>query len=126
MDKQINLLVTIDKKYLMPLYVMLDSYAKSNMDVQTNVYVANSELNDEDFLLLSQIESKDRLKIIDVKVHEKWFSDTPVLERLPEESFYRLMAFSYLPKEVEKCIYLDPDIIIRKSLLDLYETDLDG
>lgn len=126
MDKQINLLVTINKKYLMPLYVMLDSYAQSNMEVLTNVYVANSELDAEDFLLLSQIESKDRLKIIDVKVHEKWFSDTPVLERLPEESFYRLMAFSYLPKEVEKCIYLDPDIIIRKSLFDLYETDLDG
>lgn len=125
-NNTINLLVTIDKKYLMALYVMLGSYAQNNMNVMTNVYVANSELDEEDFKLLSQIEAENRLKIIDIKIKEKWFSATPVLERLPEESFYRVMAFSYLPKEVERCLYLDPDIIIRKSLLDLYETDING
>ena len=70
-NNTINLLVTIDKKYLMPLYVMLDSYAQNNMNVMTNVYVANSELDAEDFKLLSQIESENRLKIIDIKIKEK-------------------------------------------------------
>lgn len=41
-----------------------------------------------------------------------------------EESFYRLMAFPYLPKEVHRCLYLDPDIIIRQSLLPLYFMDM--
>lgn len=52
------------------------------------------------------------------------FFCTPVLERLPEESFYRLLAFCYLPESIERCLYLDPDIYVRKSLIPLYTMEL--
>ena len=120
----INLLATIDRNYLSPLKVMLDSYIKTNKGRKTELYIAHSALNEEDFRQLREEFSSEELQIHNVCVKKKWFSEIPVLERLPEESFYRLLAFNILPKSITKCLYLDPDIIIRKSLAELYDMPL--
>ncbi|MBR3942300.1 MAG: VTT domain-containing protein [Clostridia bacterium] len=123
----INLLVTIDKKYLSPLITMLISYGENHKTEETHVYVAHSSLDTEDFAALNtQIRNYPNIHIHSIKITESWFKDTPVLERLPEESFYRVLAFHYLPESVDKCLYLDPDIYILKNLSSLYETDLEG
>jgi len=116
----INLLVTIDRNYLLPLVTMLSSYAEKHKDIRTDVFVAHSALASEDFQCLERAVSGTDIQIHNIKITDRYFSDTPVLERLPEESFYRLLAFRYLPENVKKCLYLDPDIFIRKSLLPLY------
>lgn len=120
----VNILVTIDKKYLRPLANMLDSYKQVHQNVETHVYIAHSSLEGQDIYFLKRNLDSTNITIHSIKIEEKWFQDTPVLERLPEESFYRLMAFQYLPKDIERCLYLDPDICIKKSLLALYNSDL--
>lgn len=124
MNNEINLLVTIDRNYLEPLIIMLRSYAETNPEVKTNLYVAHSALDKNDFQYLIESINTKQILVYDIKVTEHWFTDIPVLERLPEESFYRLLAFHILPENADRCLYLDPDIIIRKSLLPLYNTDL--
>jgi len=104
--------------------MMLGSYAETHKYIKTNVFVAHSALTKEDFLYLENAVHNTDIQIHNIKVADRYFSDTPVLERLPEESFYRLLAFRYLPENVNKCLYLDPDIYIRKSLLQLYNMDL--
>ncbi len=122
--KCVNLLVTIDRNYLSPLTVMLRSYIETNSGVETDLYIAHSSLDENDFAYLeSSLKSSD-IRIHSIQVTEHWFSDIPVLERLPEESFYRLLAFHILPENIDRCLYLDPDIIIRKSILPLYNLEL--
>ena len=123
---QINLLVTVDEKYIPPLVTALDSFASVHKGIKTKVFVAHSSIPDGEFDNLKKRFSPLDIDIISVKITEKWFSDTPVLERLPEESFYRLLAFDYLPKNVDRCLYLDPDIYIKKPLTELYNMDLAG
>ena len=123
--EKMNILITIDKKYLFPLQVMLVSLGKTQRGREIEIFVAHSGLDEEDFSFLNTaIAPFPFLKVHSVPIREKWFSDTPVIERLPEESFYRLMAFEFLPKSVERCLYLDPDILIRKPLDELYDLDL--
>lgn len=123
-NDQINLLVTIDRNYLFPLAMMLGSYAEIHKDIKTDVFVAHSALTAEDFLFLEQAVADTGIQIHNIKITERYFCDTPVLERLPKESFYRLLAFLYLPESVERCLYLDPDVYIRKSLLPFYNMEL--
>lgn len=123
-NNQINLLVTIDRNYLFPLKMMLGSYTEMHKDIKTDVFVVHSALTAEDFSSLKQVVANTGIQIHNIKITERYFSDTPVLERLPEESFYRLLAFLYLPESVERCLYLDPDVCIRKSLLSLYNMEL--
>lgn len=121
---RLNMLVTIDERYLVPLKNMLDSYRKVHADLETHVYIAHSSLADSDIDFLIKELATSNIIIHNIRITEKWFHDTPVLERLPEESFYRLMAFEYLPEEVTRCLYLDPDIYIQKSLVPLYTMEL--
>ena len=117
----INLLVTIDRKYIGPLSVMLKSYIETNSGVRTDLYIAHSSLGEDEFIDIDEIAKSGDVRVHNMKITERWFSRIPVLERLPEESFYRLLAFHFLPEELDRCLYLDPDIIIRKSLRPLYD-----
>ncbi len=123
-NKCINLLITIDKKYLAPAETMLRSYIE-NTDTETHLYVAHSSLENDSFDRLNRIAAGSCVTVHNCEITDHWFSDTPVLERLPEESFYRLLAFHFLPDDVERCLYLDPDIIIRSSLDELYNSPID-
>ena len=110
----------------MPLLTMLDSYGEHHRGVATHLFIAHSSL---DWQALERIRAKASqydIQLHNIPITEHWFKDTPVLERLPEESFYRLMAFHYLPEDVHRCLYLDPDIIIRRTLLPLYTLDFDA
>ena len=120
-----NLLVTIDKNYIAPLITMLISYGEVHKGIFTDVYIAHSALEDRELDEVRNAVIFYDIQIHSIKITEKWFADTPVLERLPEESFYRLMAFHFLPDYVERCFYLDPDIYIRKSLYTLYQMDME-
>ena len=124
-EEHINLLVTIDCKYLLPLVTMLHSYHSTHKGIRTNVYIAHSSLQKEDITYIRDAVAGTDIKIHTIQIKERYFSNTPILERIPEESFYRLLAFLYLPKSVERCLYLDPDIYINQSLLPLYTTDIE-
>lgn len=124
-SSHINLLVTLDYNYLAPLAVMLESYVKVHGGIATDLFVAHSALTEDNFRYLEQSVAGSDIQIHNIKITDRYFKDTPVLERLPEESFYRLLAFLYLPDNVEKCLYLDPDIYILKSLLPLYDIDME-
>lgn len=121
--ESLNLLVTLDQNYLEPLKVMLQSYGALHRDVKTELYVAHSSLHEEDFTSLEKAVCGLNITIHNKKITERYFKDIPVLARIPEESFYRLLAFLYLPEHVERCLYLDPDTYILKRLVPLYETD---
>lgn len=124
-NNHINLLVTIDKNYIGPLSVMLKSYVETNHGLTTDLYIAHSSLEKDDIDIISEIAKSGNVRVHDIKITDRWFSDIPVLERLPEESFFRLLAFHFLSKDLDRCLYLDPDIIIRKPLLPLYDMALE-
>ena len=89
-QSKINLLVSINKNYLSTLSTMLSTYAKNHKNIKTDIYVMNSELDDSDFDILQTSISDSHIKIKDIKINDNYFRDIPILERIPEESFYRL------------------------------------
>ncbi len=125
-NRTVNLLVTVDKKYIEPLCVMLASYGETHKGVSTCLYIAHSSLDEQALSAVRECADKYSISVESVLITEHWFENTPVLERLPEESFYRLMAFHYLPAELNRCLYIDPDTIIRQSITELYNIDLNG
>ena len=124
-QKHINLLVTIDDNYLLPLITMLKSYSRVHKKIKTDVYLVHSKLEEKDIdELIDKIDNKN-INIHSIKT-SYYFSNISSLERFQNESFSKLMAFYYLPNGVKKCLYLSPNVFIRKSLLSLYNMDLDN
>ena len=54
------------------------------------------------------------------------FESAPTSKRYPKEMYYRLLSPLILPREVERVLYLDPDMLIINPLRPLWEMDLYG
>lgn len=121
-----NILVTLDSNYVEQLIVMLTSMIMSNFNESFDVYVAHSSLEDEDFNLINDCIDSRRCKITDIKIPDGMFGDAPVTDRYPKEMYYRIFAAHYLPKELDRILYLDPDLVVINSIENLYNMDLEG
>lgn len=120
-----NILVTLNSGYLKVLVVMLKSLALSNKHKKFDVYVMNDSLTIKDIEFLKENTHKN-INIIDLKISDKFLDKAPVTKRYPKEMYYRILAAYYLPKKVDKILYLDPDLVVINKIDKLYHTDLDN
>lgn len=119
-----HILVTLDRNYLKVLSVMLYSLSQSDPEGVYTVYVVNNTLTEEDFASLSALLPRNEL--VNVQVPEDLLQNAPVSDRYPTEMYYRLFAARYLPQQLERILYLDPDLVVLHSLRSLYQIDFDG
>lgn len=120
----INLLVTLNSGYLHQLNVMLHSVVRSNPGEQFQVYVLHSSLTDEELDKTRAVLGAGN-DLISVPVHDTGLESAPTTDRYPVEMYYRIFAAKYLPQELERILYLDPDIIVKGSLRELYEMPME-
>ena len=123
-----NILLSTDNNYTMPTGVLMHSIGVNN-----SVSVCYHILVDE----LFTNDNKEKLERVAQKYeHSVSFYVIPkdYVSYLPLDSktahvtlatYYRLFITKVLPKSINKIIYLDSDIIVRKSILDLWNTDLE-
>lgn len=119
-----HILVTLDRNYLKVLSVMLYSLSQSDPEGVYTVYVVNNTLTEEDFASLSAL--LPRTELVNVQVPEDLLQNAPVSDRYPTEMYHRLFAARYLPQQLERILYLDPDLVVLHSLRSLYQIDFDG
>jgi len=65
-----------------------------------------------------------RLKI--VQINDSYFEDAPTLLHYTKAMYYRLLAFKFLPEELDRILYLDPDILVINPIDELYNMDIDN
>ena len=109
-----DILLTLNRNYLSIALIMLFSLWKNNSDEKIRVFVISRDLEMPDFNPLR--ESGMEFSLIRPSLN---LESAITTKRYPEEMYYRLFAFSILPESVDKVLYLDPDIIVRKSLKEL-------
>jgi len=120
-----NILVTLDRNYLKPLKVMLFSLVTSDPDHDFDVYVMNDTLTAKDLAGVTRAVGSRRLRLIDVKVGDKFFAEAPLTSYYPKEMYYRILAAQILPKELDRILYLDPDLVVMRPLTPLYDMDFE-
>lgn len=121
-----NILVTLDSNYVGPLTVMLKSLMITNPDNEFDLYVAHSSLTDEDFIKIKKATDPKRTRVHSVTVSPGMLENAPVLDRISKETYYRLLMMDYLPKELDRVLYIDPDTVILRDISPLYNIDFKG
>lgn len=122
----INLLFTLDNRYLLQLQVLLTSLHINNPGEIFKIYLIHKDLSEADIKRIAQQCQKYKYSFFSVRASASLFSNAPVSKQYPQEMYYRMLASYLLPKDVKKIIYLDPDILVINSLHPLWETDLEG
>ncbi|HEY8462571.1 MAG TPA: glycosyltransferase family 8 protein [Bacillota bacterium] len=122
----INILVTLNAAYLNPLKVMLKSLFVNNPNESFSVYLMHSSIKEDELAGLNQFIEFNGQRLIVITLHDQYFQDAPVLMHYTKEMYYRLLAFKFLPNDIDKILYLDPDIIVINEIRTLYDLDLES
>jgi len=123
----INILATPSDNYAMPCGVMFYSACVNNPKGSLHFYVVTDDFfsDDNKNKLKSTVEPFDN-EIDFFIVDDSVISQSASVEcsYYPRYVFYRLFAFKFLPVDINKILYLDCDIIVRKSLSELWNIDI--
>lgn len=125
-----NVLVCFQHNFVMPCGVMLYSLLANNIHWPLNIYaivdkdVTESDKND----IITIVSSFEQCVLTFYEISHALAEMFPRArnKRFDRSVYYRLLAASLLPAEVERVIYLDCDTIIRGDLGSLWSYDLDG
>lgn len=125
-EKKLDILVTLNAHYLRPLMVMLTSLVHTHPEEVFHLYVAHRSLTKKDFTQLEDNFLRRSLIIHEVALGELGLKDAPVSSRFPQEMYYRIFAAQYLPQNLDRILYLDPDLVVLNSLEPLKRVDFAG
>lgn len=116
-----ELLMTLDRNYVPQLNVMLFSALHSDGAAYFDVYLLHDEGLSEADVAETRALLGQRGALHLIRVDESGLADAPTSDRYPRAIYYRIFAAKYLPDTLERVLYLDPDIVVRQSLRELYE-----
>lgn len=122
-----NIATSLNHKYLRYAYVMMTSVLENNREEKTEFYLLNADLTDEDRGNLHELERQYNCAIHYLMIDKSLFPENLAIatENWTLESYFRLMLTMVLPKDVDRLLYLDVDIIVDKPLTDLYYQDFE-
>lgn len=120
-ERGMNVLVAVNEEYLSPLSVMIYSLAVNN-PTSIRVYVLHFEIADNVQLIFKkQIRKwKKDVEIEFCQVNKNIFRDIARSTRYRQEANLRLAMLEVLPKNMERILWLDTDIIVKGNILKLY------
>lgn len=115
-----NVLVTLDSNYVNPLCSMLKSLFYSNSKESFRIFVAHSTLTEYDFKQIKSVCSGYNVSIESILLDDSYFENAPRCSRITKETYYRLFAPLYLPKDVDRILYIDPDTVVINPISSFY------
>lgn len=109
--------------------VSITSLFENNKQAEEiNVYLIDNNISQENkqrFLSLAESYGRNLVFIPQPDLNKELNFEIEV-GRWNISTFFRLFLCTILPKDVERCIYLDCDTVVRHSLKELWEMDLEG
>jgi len=126
--KKIDIVCATDDNYADYCAVMLCSVFENNLNLQITVHVLIEVLSFENKDKLIQLSKRygqnlrfysvDTSKLKNVKYRAK--------NPLSSAAYYRILLNSILPKTINKVLYLDCDLLVLKSVRDIFDINLEG
>lgn len=125
---KIEILVTIDQNYIKPLEVMMYSLKLNNLTEIFRIWLIHDNIDPLALAGLQKFATQIGMQIEAVAMNNNiTFSDSLLnLHDYPKEMYFRLLSGEVLPQDLDRVLYLDPDILVINSLKPLWELDLKG
>lgn len=118
-----NILVTCDSGYAPQAALMLFSLQKQHPAVFLNIFAVGA-LTEADLSLMGLALNAAKSRITHLPFDDTLLQQAPTTDRYPIEMYYRIFAAQYLPKDMERVLYLDPDLVVTGDLTELYESEM--
>lgn len=127
-----DIVVCLDKCFVMSTGVLMYSVCVNNPDVDIVFHLlidenvsANDQLDLENVIAPFK-GKKVKFYLVHSELLSASFPFSEYRRDITKVAYYRLYLTCFLPQTIDKVLYLDGDMIVRHSLLPLWETDLTG
>lgn len=107
------------------MYVMLLSLFTNNTGVQFNVYIINRGLEHPKQQQVEAIADKYGHKVHWLDITDNSVDTFHTIGYISLATYYRIYLPELLPAEIKNILYLDADIIVKGSVEELMNTDID-
>lgn len=127
-SEKINVLVATDDKYSPFCGVMLTSLLENNSKEDITVHLMTSGLNPDTVRFLKNIvEYKYNQHLNIYIIDESILNDCPIRkgDHITIATYYRVICANIIPSDVDKILYLDCDIIVRDSIREFWDLDIE-
>lgn len=123
-----NIAFTVSDNYIDYMGTTLLSILKHNKEEAITVYLLTTAISPYSLFKLKRLEKDYEQLTIKVRVVDASQFDNLPLNRshITRPEVYFRMAFPSLLPEVDKILYLDSDLLVKKDLTTLWHTDLEG
>lgn len=122
-----DVVFTIDKKYIKPCAVTMLSILKNSVRSHVTFHIVGLNLYKNDIALLISLGKSYNSKVRFYRVRDEKITDYEIRwekRRLSKVVFLRCMLASILPESISKVLFLDCDLLVLTPLDELWETDL--
>ena len=122
-----NILISIDNKYLEYAKNMLESISHNNKEYLKIFLIHDSSLSENSIDNLNSFLSTNNIG----ELHTIYFDSNSLIlpkyiDYITINTYYRLFAPYLLPTEIDRILYLDTDIICNGSIEELYNCTFDN
>ena len=122
---RVNILVTLNSNYILPLKVMLKSMFINNPGELFDIYLLHSDLKENELKDIDRFIRENGQNLEIVRMKNEYFDGAPVVFHYTKQMYFRLLAYRFLPQTLGRILYLDPDILVLNPLRNLYDIRLE-
>lgn len=121
-----NILFTINRGYIDHVLDCIRSIVRFPCDTGYEIFILHSDLQEEDERSMEEVVERPGVSLHFQAVDQSWFSMFPESQRYPGLIYYRIFAAYFLPKDLDRILYLDADTIVINPLNELYQMEFEG
>ncbi|XOV91911.1 MAG: glycosyltransferase family 8 protein [Bacteroidota bacterium] len=112
---------TIDRDYAPHFVTMCCSLFENNRDSFFEIYLIFDELAEGDTIKIEKLFEKYEQSIRLIKVDKRQFQGFPISAHATLANYFRISLPDILPQELDNVLYLDCDLIINGSILEIWD-----
>ncbi len=121
-----DIALCFDSNFIMQAGVTIKSVCLNNTQEEIVFHLFINNVSAESQNTLKGLLENSKHKLIFYEIDESLLTGWPEVSRYPKSIYYRFFIAHKIPKYVNYILYLDCDIIVRDSLKELYEIDLNN
>jgi len=121
-----NFCFVVNDAYVNHLVVLLTSIFTNNPG-KHNMYVLTNGISSKSICLLQEYIVQNNSELHVIEVDDSCLDGVPLKRKdFNKTPYYKLLLPQELPCSIDRILYMDVDMVVKKDLLELYQTDFQG
>lgn len=125
---EMNIVINVDNKYLQHAMATLCSLYENNKEHKIILHVMQSGLSAKSRNYINDLAARYYNKVMYYDMDDSRLEGVQYRKNRPlsPAAYYRLLLAEVLPKDLDKVLYLDCDMIILRDISEIFHLELDG